>query len=257
MYFNHFRKKFRFLILAAFILFSFTFKDDFKSNQMTFPRVREAYQAKASEMIQLYYSKKINFFHQNVMFRAFKQEQELEIWAKDPKSDTFTLIKTYKFCKASGCLGPKRLCGDRQVPEGYYYIDRFNPSSNYYLSLGINYPNKSDKILGSKTNTGGDIFIHGSCVSIGCLAMNDESIKEIYIIAVEARNSGQLQIPVQIFPYKFENETLFQTTGGNNISFWDNLKPGYFFFNKYKAPVDFSIDNEGKYNFSKVDVVFK
>src|SRR5690606_11025729 len=100
--------------------------------------------------------------------------------------EKFTLVKTYPVCSSSGLPGPKRKKGDRQTPEGFYHIDRFNPQSAFHLSLGINYPNSSDKILGH-SDPGGDIFIHGSCVTIGCVPLTDDLIKEVYVLAVEAK----------------------------------------------------------------------
>lgn len=105
--------------------------------------------------------------------------------------DLFRLIKDYQICSLSGELGPKRQQGDLQVPEGFYWIDRFNPASNFYLSLGINYPNQFDRILGKSGELGGDIFIHGGCVTIGCIPITDDKIKELYLIAVEAKSNGQ------------------------------------------------------------------
>ncbi len=110
----------------------------------------------------------------DILLRAYKQESELELWAKNKKDKQYTLLKTYKICASSGTLGPKRKQGDIQVPEGFYVIDRFNPVSNFYLSLGVSYPNASDKILGVKGALGGDIFIHGNCVTIGCLPISDD-----------------------------------------------------------------------------------
>ena len=83
----------------------------------------------------------------------------------------------------SGTTGPKRLQGDFQVPEGFYHINEFNPNSNYHLSMGLNYPNSSDRILSDSLRPGGEIYIHGSCVSVGCIPLNDDEIEELYLIA--------------------------------------------------------------------------
>ena len=112
-----------------------------------------------------------------------------------------------------------------------YYIDRFNPNSTYHLSLGISYPNSADKIRSKGLNPGGDIFIHGKCVTIGCLPMTDEIIERIYLLAIYSKDSGQKQIPVSIFPFKMteENLRLAENTGLGKvwISFWKDLAKHY------------------------------
>ncbi len=183
------------------IIFIFSVSvDSFKDDQLRYARVREAYKEKESNMKKLLNDNSINKNELRIYLRAFKEEKKIELWAKNNSDSKYKLVKEYKICKTSGKLGPKRKQGDKQIPEGYYHINRFNPYSNFYLSLGINYPNKSDRILGDKNNLGGDIFIHGSCVTIGCLPITNDKIKELYIICVEAKNSGQKTIPVTIFP---------------------------------------------------------
>jgi hypothetical protein len=96
--------------------------------------------------------------------------------------------------------------GDYQVPEGFYYINEFNPNSNYFLSLGLNYPNASDKILSDPSRPGGDIYIHGSCVTVGCIPLTDQQIDEVYLLAAYAKNAGQDFIPVHIFPIRYNSK---------------------------------------------------
>jgi murein L,D-transpeptidase YafK len=129
-----------------------------------------------------------------------QQEARLELWALDNTGDSYTLVHTYAICATSGVLGPKRKFGDVQVPEGFYELDWFNPQSNFFLSLHISYPNSADRILGSHANPGGDIFLHGNCVTIGCMPITDEGIKEVYWLAVEVHAAGQRHIPIEIFP---------------------------------------------------------
>ncbi|MFT3945756.1 MAG: hypothetical protein QM763_02185 [Agriterribacter sp.] len=95
--------------------------------------------------------------------------------------------------------------GDYQVPEGFYYINEFKPNSAYHLSLGLNYPNAADKLLSDSLTPGGDIYIHGSCVTEGCIPINNDQIEELYIITSYARAMGQEYIPVHIFPVQFNN----------------------------------------------------
>jgi murein L,D-transpeptidase YafK len=151
-------------------------------------------------------------------------------------------------------LGPKNKQGDGQVPEGIYYIDRFNPSSNFFLSLGLNYPNKSDLKRCKTKFPGGDIFIHGSCVSIGCLPMTDEQIKEIYMLSVLAKNNGQEAIPVYIFPFKMNDENINTyrkkfDVNSQVIEFWENLKTAFILFNKNKREIKYQVQKDGKYQF--------
>ncbi len=126
-----------------------------------------------------------------LFIRAFKQERELEIWAGARK---LRLIKTYPILAASGVLGPKLQRGDRQVPEGWYHINRFNPRSRFHLSLGLNYPTDADLIRSAGRDPGDDIFIHGSNKSIGCLAMGDPAIEELYGLARDMKSRIQVLI---------------------------------------------------------------
>jgi len=133
------------------------------------PRIAIAQKEKDSYLAELYRAKGVVYPPQMVYLRAFKREQLLEVWSKSNSDVKFTLIKIYQVCRQSGGPGPKRKEGDRQVPEGFYQLDRFNERSKFYLSLGLNYPNASDLILSDPDHPGGDIFIHGDCVSLGCL----------------------------------------------------------------------------------------
>ena len=163
----------------------------------------------------------------------------MEVWIYDEIENKFRHFKTFSICATSGTLGPKRKEGDLQIPEGFYEIDRFNPVSNFHLSLGINYPNQADKKFTDAKNPGGDIFIHGSCVTVGCLPMTEEVIKEIYILAVTAKSNGQERIPVHIFPFRLSDKRIQQLSSefenANELSmFWTDLKVGYDHFNKNK-----------------------
>lgn len=245
----------RFLKLFSFCLavisLSFISAETFKASQKKYSRVQLAYTEKENNLKEIYKQKKVNYATQQILLRAFKSEKELELWARSNSSEKFTLIKTYPICSSSGTLGPKRKEGDRQVPEGYYYIDRFNPQSSFYLSMGINYPNASDKILGN-AKPGDNIFIHGSCVTIGCLPLTDDLMKEIYILGIEARNNGQSKIPIHMFPFKMNEENFSKqkkicSLNHGLIKFWENIKPGYDYFEKNKTLPKVSIEQNGKY----------
>lgn len=182
----------------------------FLDAQRTDPRIDEIFRARQDAMKKTFAEKKISWPPRSVYIRAFKYDKLMEIWVKGEGQKTYTLYKTDTICMQIGTTGPKRMRGDLQIPEGFYYINEFNPNSNYHLSLGLNYPNVSDRIVCDSvhpgSDPGGEIFIHGNCVSIGCLAINDSPIEELYILTSNARAKGQDFIPVHVFPVKFDVE---------------------------------------------------
>jgi len=131
-----------------------------------------------------------------LLLRAFKADDALELWARGTRR--FVHLRDYRICARSGGLGPKRREGDGQVPEGFYRVVGENPWSQFHLSLRIDYPNRSDRILGD-ARPGGDIFIHGSCVTIGCLPLGDEAIEELFVLVHDAR-AGRARVDVHLFP---------------------------------------------------------
>jgi murein L,D-transpeptidase YafK len=143
--------------------------------------------------------------------------------------------------------------GDYQVPEGFYYINTFKPNSAYHMSLGLNYPNASDKIITEGTNPGGGIYIHGSCVTVGCIPIQDYQIEEVYILAMSAKSSGQDFIPVHIFPVRYNNPksmAYFDKITKDNaelLQFDMKLKEVYDYFEKEKKLPIISIDPKGNY----------
>ncbi|MBA2250923.1 MAG: L,D-transpeptidase family protein [Chitinophagaceae bacterium] len=168
---------------------SFKISDVFNRKEDT---IRKQFRAKGLEWPAKY-----------VYIRSFKYDAELEVWVKNTAKEQYKQFKTYHVCMQSGTMGPKRLKGDYQVPEGFYYINEFNPNSNYHLALGLNYPNASDRILSDSLQPGGDIYIHGSCVSIGCIPLTDEQIEELYVITSYAKANGEDFIPVHVFPVRY------------------------------------------------------
>ncbi len=192
-----------------------------------------------------------------VLLRAFKQEAILELWATDPTDKPYALVHEYRICTSSGVLGPKRRFGDEQVPEGFYELDWFNPQSNFFLSLHISYPNASDRILGSHENPGGDIFLHGDCASIGCIPITDDSIKEVYWLAVLVHNQDQQRLPIQIFPARLTDNGLNALASAHPnqpalIAFWNNLKEGYDIFEKSHRLPRVKTRADGTYAFSPI-----
>jgi murein L,D-transpeptidase YafK len=200
------------------------------------------------------HSKKIGVPYppKRVFFRAFKTEKTLEVWVAPSSSSKYVLFRAHDVAAASGVLGPKRIQGDKQVPEGIYYVDRFNPKSNFLLSLGLNYPNEADRVHADKDRPGGDIFIHGNQLSIGCLAMTDEKIEEIYLLALGAREAGQKRIPVHIFPFRMTETNLREHSRGSEwAEFWSDLKPIYDAFERTKKVPQVKIVS-GRYKLSLI-----
>ena len=242
------------LLVLIFLLVSLQMyaQDSFKEKQLQYLIVQIAYAEKYDE-IRLHCNKfGIDINDIQIFIRAFKKERKLEVWAKNTKDESYTIIRKYRFCNSSGKLGPKRKQGDMQTPEGFYFIDRFNPKSKFFLSLGTNYPNKSDLFFADKKTPGGDIFIHGNCVTTGCIPITDERIKELYVLAVEARNNGQKKIPLHIFPlkmHKLKYNELKKSYSDNEdlILFWENLKPVYDYFEESKKFPAIWVDGDGKY----------
>lgn len=214
----------------------------FKEEQLKFDRVKTAYTEKEVAVKDLLKTKNVESGYE-LFIRAFKKERDLEVWVKQKGSTSYMLLTTYPFCTSSGVLGPKRKEGDLQIPEGIYSINHFNPFSTFYLSLGINYPNASDRILSDKQHPGGAIYIHGNCVSIGCIPITDEKIKELYVLAVESKEGGQSNIPVHIFPGRFESMDEEMTP------FWENLKVIYDDFETTKKLRPIRVDRAGAYMF--------
>ncbi|HNR17506.1 MAG TPA: L,D-transpeptidase family protein [Chitinophagaceae bacterium] len=221
--------------------------------QKTFPRPNEALERKEDTLQKQFEAKKLQWPAKYLYIRSFKYDSQLEVWVKNDIKDQFRLFKTYKVCALAGSLGPKRMQGDYQVPEGFYYINEFNPRSNYYLSLGINYPNVSDKILSDSLKPGSEIYIHGSCVTVGCIPIRDEQIDELYILAAHAKDRGQDFIPVHIFPIRYNVEKSIKyleslTKDDSELKkFTDRLEDAFDYFEKYKQLPVVMIGEKGEY----------
>jgi murein L,D-transpeptidase YafK len=243
------------LIIVAMILSLLSaLPADFLQDQLSYPRVKAAKTEKGERIRDLFKRKGVDYPPAEIFIRIFKLDRTVELWARSAKMDAFRLITTYEICSLSGNAGPKRRIGDKQVPEGFYHIANFNPVSNFHLSLGINYPNQSDSVLGVSGHLGKDIFIHGSCVTIGCIPITDDCIKELYVIAVETKAHGQNQIPVHIFPTRMDDKKYQSLTGGVKdskvLAFWENVRQGYAFFeNGNKLPIVSVETKTGKYIF--------
>lgn len=178
--------------------------------------------------------------------RIFKQEGQLELWLK--RDGRYALYRTYPVCKWSGQLGPKLKQGDYQSPEGFYSVSarQLNPHSHYHLAFNVGFPNAFDRQNG---RTGGAVMVHGDCKSVGCFAMTDKGIDEIYRFVAAAINAGQREVPVHIFPFRLTDAALAKETTGDWTTlwsapsrhqtwsaFWRNLKDGYDLFEQTGEP---------------------
>ena len=218
------------------------------------PRVRAARKRRHRAIKDLFAKHEIDYPPAQVLLRAFKHEDELELWVRPRGQNKFTHLKTYPICCKSGKLGPKRKLNDSQVPEGFYHIIKFEPWSTYLLSMQINYPNKSDKIRGHPRIPGKDIFIHGSCVSIGCIPIEDANIEELYVIALDTAIKRKTRILVHIFPTRLDEKGLKWLIekfckNPKLIKFWNELKAGFDRFEEDHTPNKFAIKKNGVYYF--------
>jgi murein L,D-transpeptidase YafK len=152
-----------------------------------------------------------------VLIRIYKEERMLEVWKQD-WTGKFALLNSYPICKFSGILGPKTAQGDRQAPEGFYDVtaDQMNPHSSEYLSFNVGFPNAFDRSLG---RTGGFLMVHGGCRSVGCYAMTDYQMEEIYGLVDEAFKAGQDRVQLQAFPFRMTEENLARHADDPNTPF--------------------------------------
>jgi murein L,D-transpeptidase YafK len=226
---------------------------NFISYQRSFPVFNDAMKRKEDTLMKQFEEKKLKWPARYLYIRSFKYDSQLEVWVKQDKNEQFKLFKTYRVCALAGTLGPKRMAGDYQVPEGFYYINEFNPKSNYHLSLGLNYPNTSDRMLSDSLQPGGDIYIHGSCVTTGCIPITDGQIEELYILASQAKNEGEDFIPVHIFPVSFKNQRsvdyldryVKQFPEYKGLS--ERFKQVYYYFDKHKNLPVIMVNEKGEY----------
>ena len=181
-----------------------------------------------------------------VFIRIFKEEAALEVWSQ--ADGGMELFKTYPICNYSGALGPKLQEGDRQSPEGFYRVDRasLNPNSRYHLSFNLGFPNAFDRAAG---RTGSFLMVHGNCVSIGCYAMTDPMIEEIYVMVEAALNGGQDAVHVHAFPFRMTSAQMAQAEGHDAHGFWSEIKLGYDVFEAL-GEVPYVTVEDGRYAFS-------
>ncbi len=227
----------------------------FGQAQQHFVRYRDALAGEGSGIERAFRVAGSTWPPPGIFVRAFKAEGELELWAAPPRGGArWVRVRTFEICASSGALGPKTFQGDLQVPEGFYHIDRFNPTSAFHLSLGLNYPNRSDRARTPRgVVPGGDIFIHGGCATIGCLPLRDAPISTLYVAAVAAHDAGQARIPVHVFPCRMDRPTcvltLVKAAAGDatKMMFWEGLRPGFEAFEATGVPPSMRAEADGSY----------
>jgi murein L,D-transpeptidase YafK len=168
-----------------------------------------------------------------VFLRIFKEERVMEIWLR--RGAQFELFETVPVCSFSGGLGPKQREGDQQSPEGFYAVGRaqLNPNSAYHLAFNLGFPNAYDRWL---KRTGSHLMVHGNCASIGCYAMTDIGIDDIYTLVAAALEAGQPSVSVHIFPFRLTDAALAAHAGSPWDGFWANLQEGYAAFEATRVP---------------------
>jgi murein L,D-transpeptidase YafK len=173
-----------------------------------------------------------------VFIRIFKQEFELELWMR--RGDHYELFATYPICRWSGRLGPKLREGDRQAPEGFYTVDAaaLNPNSRWRRSFNLGFPNAYDRSYG---RSGTFLMVHGGCSSIGCYAMTDAVIDELWRLVTAALTAGQPRFAVHVYPFRMTSENLAQHGESPWAEFWRDLKAGYDAFETTRIPPGISV----------------
>ena len=168
-----------------------------------------------------------------VFLRIFKEESTLELWVRD--GPVYRKFRDYEICNYSGHLGPKLREGDRQSPEGFYSVPKsaLNPNSSYHLSFNLGFPNRFDR---DNDRTGSFLMVHGDCVSVGCYAMRDTGIEEIYLLVEAALDSGQDAVPVHAFPFRMHAARMTTASDSRWYGFWTELKAGYDAFEANRVP---------------------
>lgn len=176
-----------------------------------------------------------------VFIRIFKQEGQLELWLR--QEECYRLFRTYEIAGMSGDLGPKLEEGDLQAPEGFYHVSpaRMNPNSDFHLSFNLGYPNAYDRAHG---RTGSALMVHGGRVSIGCFAMTDAKIEEIYTLCDAALRGGQKFFRVHCFPFRMTQANMTKHKDSRWFEFWQNLKIGHDWFEQKAVPPNVTVEQK-------------
>ena len=173
-----------------------------------------------------------------VFIRVFKAEMTLEFWMK--RGDGFVLFASYPICYWSGRLGPKLQTGDRQAPEGFYTVSKgqLNPNSRWHRSFDLGFPNLFDRAQG---RSGAYLMVHGGCSSVGCYAMTNGVVAELWTLLTAALDAGQERFAVHVFPFRPTEARLRAYQDHQSAAFWRDLKPGYDLFEASRVPPEISV----------------
>lgn len=180
-----------------------------------------------------------------VLVRIFKLDSELELWME--KDGRYVKFATYPICRFSGRLGPKLREGDNQAPEGFYTVakEQLNPNSRWHRSFNLGYPNAFDR---AHDRTGSLIMVHGGCLSIGCFAITNAGVDEVWRLVTAALDKGQPRFAVHVFPFRMTDANLALRNKSDFADFWTNLKTGSDLFETTQLPPIVSVC-EGAYAF--------
>jgi hypothetical protein len=173
-----------------------------------------------------------------VFIRIFKREFELELWLK--RDDRYHRFAIYPVCRFSGGLGPKLVEGDHQSPEGFYTIDRrsLNPHSRWHRAFNLGFPNALDREHG---RTGSFLMVHGGCSSVGCYAMTNPVIDEVWRLVDAALKAGQKTVHVHVFPFRMTSDNIEARSAHRWAEFWREIKPGFDAFEETQVPPRVSV----------------
>lgn len=207
-----------FLCLPA--LFAFAHAQDVPQTA----RSKAAYEAQAPGLTAALAEKGL-MLGSPVFLQITKAPAELSAYVQDADG-RFQPFRSWPVCAASGEAGPKMREGDGQAPEGFYRVaaGQMNPASSFHLSFNLGYPNAFDRAHG---RTGSFLMVHGSCVSVGCFAMTDSGIEEIWTLMQAAFEGGQKAVDVHIFPFPMTAANMAAHEGSAHAAFWQSLKPGW------------------------------
>ncbi len=167
-----------------------------------------------------------------VHLRIYKEEAEIEVWIRD--GDGHRLFSRLPICRYSGRLGPKLREGDAQAPEGFYLVDAssLNPNSAHHLAINLGFPNPADR---AKGRTGSFLMIHGGCLSVGCYAMTDTGIDEIYGLVERSIRAGHA-VAIHIFPFRMTAERMAAEAASPWAADWAELAEGWRRFEQTQVP---------------------
>lgn len=230
----------------------------FARRQLQLPRVKAAAAGRLSAVEASFRAAGAAWPPRGVFIRGFKTEGQVELWAATAEQGAaWALVRSFPVCARSGELGPKRRMGDLQVPEGFYTVSVFNPRSAFHLSLGVSYPNAADRFHSRGIAPGNAIMVHGNCVTIGCLPLQDGPIEDLYLAAMMARDGGQQTIPIHLFPCRLDEAgcqdrlRAAATERPDLAAFWAGLRPGYDAFAATGTPPVVRANHDGTYTLVK------